>query len=282
MIEFETNIDTVAIQLDFDNHEKQRDMLDNLWQFIIDKRLGRLDSGRDNHFKKFREYQILYGGSKIATIHTGYTSKKNSKALYYIHIRFAGLKSFNENADDASYHVLMEICAYLNTEKVLFRFVELDIALDIFCEFENIVAGCIRPARNVRYNPLGYRQYFNGVPTMYIEELEDAGRRKNAYMRSYLYDKRAKEGLHFDVTRWELKLQNRYFLSNGFNMYSIEKALGKYEIAYFNEALDPSTVAQYDNFKELSQAYSYRRISPDIEVIEEFIDTIQNVTFEYH
>lgn len=281
MVEYETNIDTVAIQLDFNSHQEQRDMLNALWQWIIDNKIAKLTEFKTGRLNKFHKYSMFYGHSKIATIHTGYTSRKSSNALYYLRIRFAGLKSFNTKADRASYDALMHICAYLNTNKVSFRFVELDIAIDTFCKFNNILAGCIKPTRNVRYNPLGYTQYFNKVPTMYLEELSDVGRRKNAYMRSYLYNKGAKENLEYEVTRWELKLQNRYFLDNGFNMYAIEKALNKYRIAYFNKALHPSIISHYDSFAKLGQEYSYTNIYPDVDAIKEFIATILDITLTY-
>ncbi len=286
MINYETNIDTVAIQLDFNTPEEQRNKLDLLWNWIIGRRLGNLMQNKYKSNNRVKVYDLRYGNSKLATLHTGFSHYK-----YYIRIRLAGLKSFNKQLDEASYNTLINICALLNTTSTAFRFVELDVTLDMYCNFDNLLVAIptAKRANNVPYNPLGFIQYFNGVPTSYIENYSDLEKRNKAFMRFYLYDKSTKENLKgITVTRAELKLQNRFFIRNGFSINSIMKAFDKYSVIYFQNTIQKQfEVNKYNSIKILDDLelnklnYSYYKVSLSPDVIKEFIRQIQTAYVDF-
>jgi hypothetical protein len=64
---------------------------------------------------------------------------------------------------------------------------------------------------------------------------------KNTMSRAYLYDKRYKElskfkrDIGFDLTRFELKLQKRYFVKNKYDGSNLYKAMQKYRVLYFED-----------------------------------------------
>ena len=288
MIKHETNIDTVALQLDFDNAKAQRDKFSLLQQWITIRRLKLLesDSGSSNHVIK---YNVCYAGTILFTMHSGSTRIKDklTKELvnqYYIRIRFAGLKSHKQKQDKASYKALMTICAWLNTTRTNFRLVELDVAIDIYSNFYNVLAVCTNKSPNVPYNGLGNIQYIEGTPTTYIENYINKEQRKEAVLRSYLYNKSVKEELDFTVTRFELKLQNRFFLKNEFNVKSIMNALDRYYVMYFeNKRGKEQKIDEYNKYKVVATREINRlefesyRLYPNHNVIKEFIRQIQSV-----
>lgn len=293
MIPYETNVDTVALQLDFDDALKQRTKLQMLTSWIIGRGLGRLKEVVSN--PNIIKYKLLFGNTKLLTIHTGSTRTRNRvtgrfKRLYYIRIRFAGLKSHNFDYDRRAFNCLMTICAFLNSTDTKFKLTELDVAIDLFCPFDKVLVACTRKASYIRYNPLGFKQYFNGVPTSYIEDYSEPKQKKDAVMRSYLYDKASKNRLPFTVTRFEVKLQNRFFVNNkGLNLYSIANALDKYHVMYLKNKGDKQHVMnKYNSYKNVTYRETNRlglhnyRIYPNIFVIEDFIKRIQLVYVDFY
>ena len=283
-VKYETNIDTVAVQLDFDRPLEQRNKFNLIYNWIIGRGLGKLELNEYKSSHKVNAYDLMSGKSKLATLHTGFS--KN----FYIRVRWCGLKSFKSKQDEASFNSLMTICALLNTTRSNYRFVELDIALDLFCPFNKALAACINPVNNVPYNPIGFLQYFNGVPTTYIEDYKDKKKRGAAMRRSYLYDKSKKEGLdYFVVTRFEVKLQNRYFLEYGFNLSAISTALSKYAIFHFKSVQDKQLeVYNLGNKKSLNYLdlfkleQNYQRVHYDLEVVKEFIRQVESVYVDFY
>lgn len=294
MVRYETNIDTVAIQLTFGTAKEQRAMFNKLWQWIIVRRLGDIKLDKKKSNDRVNVYNLLHSKNKLATLHTGYTRRKDKISnryiqQFYIRIRWCGLKRFKPKLDEASSNALMTICAYLNSIGTSYRFVELDIALDMLCPFHNVLGAISTTMKvpNVPYNPLGFIQYFNGVPTTYIENYSDLQKRNNAFMRFYLYDKSAKESLDTKVTRAELKLQNRFFLRYGFNLKSIINAISKYSVVCFSNSMrKQQTVTKYNCIKKLDSnevcklEYENFKIYPDYNKIKEFIIQVQTVYVE--
>lgn len=269
--------------MDFDNPEEQRDTLDLIWQWILDKRLGSIKKDSENKSLKVNKYNIMYGNSKLATIHTSSTKRKNKfgrlTTVYYIRIRFAGLKSYNDLFDVISSNTLLSIAALLHRHCIPYHFCELDIAIDLLCPFHNVLAECMQYAPNVKYNPLGFIQYFNDAPTSYIEKYSNFTKRKQAIMRAYVYDKAQKEKLTFPVTRFELKLQNRFFINNDFGIESVSKALSKYRIYYFVSTLEKQFAMQDLSNLNLRKNIdmSYYAVYPNLFIIQEFIRQVQEV-----
>lgn len=288
MVIHETNIDTVTLQLDFDNTKVQRDKLSLLQQWITIRNLGLLESdcNSSSHVVK---YNVYYAGTILFTIHSGSTRIKDKLTnelvnQYYIRIRFAGLKSHKQRQDKASYDALMTICAWLNTTRTNFRLVELDVAIDVNCSFYNVLAVCINKSANVLYNPLNSIQYYDSIPTTYIEDYKKEEQRKDAVLRAYLYNKSAKEGLDFVVTRFELKLQNRFFLKNEFDTNSIINALDRYCVMYFaNEIEKERKICEYNKYKIVTTreidrlGFRSYRLYPNPAVIKEFMRQIKSV-----
>lgn len=293
MINYETNIDTVAIQCNFNSSIVQINKFKQMCNWIVGRRLGCLMKNKKKSNNKVHVYDLLNGGSKLTTIHTGFTrvrSKINGdyKKMFYIRIRWCGLKSFTQ-FDEDSLRTLLTVCAYLNTTCTDFNFVEFDIAIDMYCAFDNVLGIVASPASNVTYNALGMIQYYNRVPTSYLEDYSDTKKKKNAVMRFYIYDKAAKEGLNFTVTRAELKLQNRFFLNNGFSLDSIVKAHSKYRLYHFNHVIQKQYVMdEYQHYRDIKHSdlcmldEELNRVDIDIKVIDEFIKQVQSAYVDFY
>ena len=287
MVKHETHIDTVALQIDSDNPIEQRNKLNLLQHCIKSNRLGFLENTKC--FSEVDKYNLVFGGRKILTVHSGTTKikDKSMKKLvnqYYIRIRFAGLKSYDKKQDDVSYNALMTICAWLNTTRTNYRLVELDVAIDVNCSFDNILAVCVDKSPKTIYHEAGCNQYFGGVPTSYIEKYHHTLEAKNAVVRAYVYDKSLKEKLLNTITRFELKLQNRFFLRNDFSVDSIVNALNKYYLMHFYSIEEKdlrSRIYNVPNIKINKELYRLGleryRLHPNIDVIKEFIRRIKSV-----
>ena len=293
MIKHKTYIDTVALQLDFDNEINQRREMSCLSNWITGRRLGCLEIDKSNKSTSVMKHNLLYGNSKLAKIHTGFTRVKdelnNYVDQYYIRIRFAGLKSYNPIHDSASYNCLMTICAYLNTKRTKYKFVELDVAIDISCNINKVLVACIRKVANVNYNNLGHIQYFKDSSTSYIENYSKSAQRINAVQRAYLYDKSSKEKLNLTITRFELKLQNRFFIKNKFDIEPILNALDRYHVMYFKSYSDKHVkIRQYNAYKRVTSREIYKlkfekhRLYPCLEVIENFIKEIKTSYVDFY
>lgn len=286
-MEHETNIDTVALQLDFEKAEDQRNKLNLLCQWITIRGLGRLE--QDKSSKYVIKYNVYFGGTVIFTIHSGFTRKADgltgeSEGLYYIRIRFAGLKSHKQRQDEASFNALMTICAFLNTTSTRFRMVELDVAIDTFCSFDNILAICVNKSGKTTYNEIGHKQYYKGIPTSYIEKYGNEQDANNAVVRSYVYDKSEKEALIGSIiTRFELKFQNRFFLKYGFNEKAIMEAMNRYYVMFFDSIQKKTQYVNIlNNFKSTPKEMEILglnrfRLYPNGNVIKAFIRQVESV-----
>ena len=286
MKQHETHIDTVAVQMDFEKAEDQRNKLSLLNLWITTRGLGKLEQDKSSKF--IIKYDVYFGGTIIFTIHSGFTSKADSltgeKGLYYIRIRFVGLKSHKQRQDEASFNALMTICAWLNTTRTKYRMVELDVAIDTHCSFDNILAICVNKSGKTTYNEIGHKQYYKGIPTIYIEKYGNEQEANDAVVRSYVYDKSFKEGLiSSKITRFELKLQNRFFLRYGFNTQSIINAMNKYYVMYFEYVkMKNQYIDLFNNFKITPKnieilGLSKYRLHVNENIIKEFIRQVESV-----
>lgn len=184
----------------------------------------------------------------------------------------------------------MTICAFLNTTRTNFRLVELDVAIDLNCRFNNVLAVCMFKSSKTTYNRIGYTQYFKNVPTSYIERYCDATEAKNAVLRAYLYDKSAKENILYKyITRFELKLQNRFFLKNSFTEQSIINALDRYYVMYFENPNEKEWIINnLDNNSRLTPKEINKlnlvnyRVRADVNVIKIFISEIKSVYVSFY
>ena len=292
MKQHETHIDTVAVQMDFEKAEDQRNKLSLLNLWITTRGLGKLEQDKSSKF--IIKYDVYFGGTIIFTIHSGFTSKENSltgeiEGLNYIRIRFAGLKSHKQKQDEASFNALMTICGWLNTTRTKYRMVELDVAIDTFCSFDNILAICVNKSGKTTYNEIGHKQYYKGsIPTTYIEKYRNEQEANNAVLRAYLYNKSAKEGLYSSITRFELKLQNRFFLQYGLSEKSIMEAINRYYVMFFDSIQKKTQYIHIlNNFKSTPKEMEILglnrfRLFANKNVVREFIRLVNSVYVGFH
>ncbi len=291
MKQHETHIDTVAVQMDFEKAEDQRRKLSLLCQWVTIRELGKLEKDKSSSY--IIKYDVYFGGTIIFTIHSGFSSKADSltgeKGLYYIRIRFAGLKSHIQRQDEASFNALLTICAWLNTTRTKYRMVELDVAIDTHCSFDNILAICVNKSGKTTYNEIGHKQYYKGIPTTYIEKYGNEQEANDAVVRSYVYDKSFKEVLiGSKISRFELKLQNRFFLRYGFNTQSIINAMNKYYVMYFESIPKKNQYIRIlNNFKSTSKdmeifGLDSFRLFADENAIKGFIRQVESVYVDFY
>jgi hypothetical protein len=243
-----TYIDTLGIRCECDNKKQREGLFNALIDFLLERKSVGIRYNKERSTEHYQITDLLYGNSKLASIERGYYKNKYNRLNpdnYYLNINFYGLKRYNNKKDEASFFLIRTITAFLNTYNVDFKLTELDIALDIKTKIDNILAVCVSRSPNVSYYQLGDidadgNTIQNDKGTYYIEKLSDK-QKKNAMNRVYLYDKRKKESdkfkrdIGFDLTRFEVKLQTRFFAKKTFEPNSIYKALAKYNVLYFTD-----------------------------------------------
>jgi len=243
-----TYIDTLGIRCVCDNKEQRESLSNVLFDFLKEKKIVAIRYNKERSNEYYQITDLLYGNTKLATIAKGYYQNDNNLLnpdYYYVNMNFYGLKRYNNFKDKASFLLVKTITAFLNKYNIDFRLTELDIAMDIETKIENVLTVCVSRSPNVNYYPLGdidangnTIQKDDGI--YYIEKLSKK-QKKNTMSRAYLYDKRKKEldkfkrEIGFDLTRFELKLQKRYFVKNEYTGSSLYKAMGKYTVLYFKD-----------------------------------------------
>jgi hypothetical protein len=280
-----TAIDTIGIQIDCNDATEQQYVLTGLLDFII-----KADSLylQNNSFildsnVMIIEYCIYANNTIVAKINTGIfrTGKVNNYVTkYYINVTFAGLKRCNEVLDAVSMDSLLRVCAYFNVKNIKFKLTELDICIDVDCPFEHMLAICIKKTPKTKYYTFNDRQAYSN--TTYIEKIS-IKKLNSSVSRAYYYDKRAKQNLDYDRSRFELKLQHRYFNKYGFDTKAIQNALNRYYVMYFKNIGDRNAIIEaYNGYefvreKEAIGLDLHRyRIYPDIDVIQNFIKKMFN------
>ena len=284
-MEYTTVIDSVGIQIDCYKHEEQVKVVKELLDFIVDT---------DSLYYQYKDYPVgihptittrvyfIYAKrSIVATITTNtYLSSKPYQTVYYVKVKFAGLKKYNEVSDKASKDFLFEMCDYLIQQKIVMKITELDICIDAKCNFENILVICTKHAPRTNYHKLN-NKFYNS--TTYIERITKK-RVRTATRRSYVYDKSYKEKLKIPITRFELKLQRKFFYKNKFSIKAIENTLDKYHVMYFSDLnMKLEILGTYNSYKGVRKEQVEKlglddyRLKPDIDVIEDFINRVQGL-----
>jgi len=244
----DTYIDTLGIRCECDNENQRESVFNTIIHLLKERKIVAIKYNNEHSTKYYQITDLFYGNTKLATIAKGYYQNEQNRFnpdYYYLNINFYGLKRYNNKKDEASHLLVRTITAFLNTYNIDFRLIELDIAMDIKRKINNILAVCINRSPNINYYPLGDMDSNGNMiqldqGTYYIEKLNNK-QKKNAMSRAYLYDKRQKEihkynrDIGFDLTRFEVKLQKRYFVKNRFGTLFIYKALRKYSILYFTD-----------------------------------------------
>jgi len=289
-ITYTTEIDTLSLQLNFYNNDEQRIVLQNILDYIRRYFNAYIDQvSYTVGFDERIEHKIYCNGRTVVSFMTGY-----SHNIYYIKIRFAGLKTYNTVVDDKSNYYLMAIVAYLNTHSIIWSFAELDIAIDMIdVNFNNILAVCTTKTSRTQYHRLGEYQIYAG--TTYIEKFKDANSKTTAIKRSYLYNKSIKEfevhnyNIGCDLQRFEVKLQAPYFLKYGLDMNAIESTLNMYHIMHFEDIYEKNNlINKYNNHKSPIRKreierwnFEKNRLYFDLNVVNDFFIFLRSIDNDF-
>jgi len=283
---YTTTMDTVKIQLDFTTQEQQhtvhKDIIDytSKYYFINYKDFTNEISRQVN-----RVFFIYFNNTYIASISTGiytkYDRKKRPTNIYYISIKLAGLKRYNKAIDNASSDCLFRLCAFFNSNFLIFKITQLDITIDIYAKFNNVLTVCTKRTPNTQYYSLSEQQVFE--QTRYVEKIA-YDRLYKVSKHAYTYDKAYKEKLPYDLTRFELSLNPKFFGKNGANIDAIAKALDRYHVMYFPTIRDKQIkINEYESFTNFRSrdikkiGFEAYRLYPDLIYIDKFLYWMFNV-----
>lgn len=280
---YRTQIDTVALQVNCYTPGEQAEIVDSLLKYIA-------SINKDIYIR--REVKPLYGlpdvllvehtlyfrNTVIATIKTG-----SSYYVYYIKLIFAGLKRYDIAIDERSYETLMMTCAFLNHNKIMFKISELDICIDVECQFGQILVICTKKTPNTKYFGLTEPQKYSDelCKTTYVEKIPKE-RLGSATLRAYNYDKSCKHCLSFPLSRFEVKFQSRFFNKHQFSIEAIASTLDRYTIMYFEDINKKNAMIwAYERSKSKYKAekldFERYRLYHNMNYIEAFIIGLQYV-----
>ena len=284
-MKYQTTIDTVGIQIDAVNEMNRNMMLEGI--LALYKRENLYITIKDyplNQHSNFyiREYHIYAHNIVVASIKTGSYSIKDTltnvvTTTYYISLEFAGLMRYNQILDQITNSTLFKTCAYLNSNLITFKLTGLDVCIDLYAKFDNILALCTKKTPKTVYWAAYEEQVYTS--TKYIEKIKH-NKLQQAVQRAYLYDKAFKEGLGYNLTRFEMKLQPKFFNKNRENIISgIMNSLDKYHVMYVpNKKEKQHLMRKYDSHSILRQRdikklkFDSYRCHPDISVVVGFIN----------
>lgn len=246
-----TSIDTIGIQVNLREEDTRDFILDGILTHLREKNYYVAEkpySANDYFFRK--EYYIYAYNQTLCSLRLGSFSSKISltdiyTTTYYIAIEFAGLKRYHEPLDTISKKALLIVSAYFNTRNIFYKLTNLDICMDMYTGFENVLALCTKKYPKTAYFTANEPQPYE--TTRYIEKIT-YDKLDEVMQRSYLYDKSLKEGLPFHLIRFELKLQAKFFSKNSDNLIgSILSALDRYHVMYIPLKKERNyLVQQYD------------------------------------
>ncbi len=193
--------------------------------------------------------------------------KKDIVSIFSVTVEFAGLKSYNNKKDNIMNNYLMKVISLFNFNNINYEVIGLDLFVDVDKPFKNMFAFCNKKVGKVKYYKTLEKQYHFG--THYIEKLNNT--HKNVMKRAYLYDKSLKEDLLLPVTRFELKIQTRFFnrckIYNFFDrkiFYTnlLNRLMESYHILYFRSiVLKNQELASYALFEDTIRRRDFYKLS---------------------
>ena len=287
---YQTTIDTVGIQIDAVNEMTRNMMLEGI--LALYKRENLFITIKDyplNQHSNFyiREYHVYANNITVVSIKTGSFSIKDTltnvvTTTYYISLEFAGLMRYNQILDQITNSTLFKTCAYLNSNLITFKLTGLDVCIDLYTKFDNVLALCTKKTPKTVYWATFEEQVY--PTTTYIEKIKH-NKLQQAVQRAYLYDKAYKEGLEYNLTRFEMKLQPKFFNKNRENIISgIMHSLDKYHVMYVpNKKEKQHLMREYDSHSILRQRdikklkFDSYRCHPDISVVVGFINRMFSI-----
>lgn len=283
-MKYQTTIDTVSLQIDTNNEVSRNFIIDGIIRLLYANKLYVKEKNYPTNLHSnffIREYEIYANSVSVAKIRMGSYSIKNpldtlAVTTYYIGIEFAGLKTYHDQLDFISNNTLLSVCAYLNSRNILYKLTGLDICIDMYTGFDNVLAFCTKKSPKTFYYTAKEHQEYDS--TSYLEKIPQTSWNE-AVKRSYLYDKSQKEKLPYKLTRFELKLQPKflnkyrdtliYAISNTFDRYHVMFVPMKKVREALKDQFDKTPILRERDIKRIG--FDSYRCHFDITVVKSFI-----------
>lgn len=288
-----TGLDRIKLRVEFFDSNEQSEFIIGLKSLLSDsiEKIYFKDNSKNNslfingYYQRNKYLSIVsscYSKSKCIN------KKKDIVTIFSVTVEFAGLKSYNYKKDNLMNKYLMMVISYLNLNFINFEVIGLDLFVDVDKPFENMFAFCNKKVGKVKYYKTLEKQYHFG--THYIEKFNNT--HKNVMRRAYLYDKSLKEKLLFPITRFELKIQTRFFNRNKIDNFFdkkifytnlLNRLIESYHILYFRSiAVKKNELASYafleDNIRrrDIYKLFlNHYRIIPDISnVVDDLLNLL--------
>lgn len=279
MLDYHTGLDKLGLKIECDDAVDQRETLEELFEYITRK--YRSVYIEKTEILSLNKYFVYHNKKTIFGMVTGCCRKKNPKISgyylqYYINITFSGLKRYDEKLDEITKKVLYSVYAFLHTKNIEYTNNAADIYLDIKVPFEKILSLCIKKVPSVKYNKPNEEQ--EKIDVNYIEKVTDTNYNKTA-LRGYWYNKGKRAKLKYPLTRFELKLQPKYFYRYGFSIEAMEKALDRYYVLFFQNIDEKrQKIDKYSNYKYVAKRelkkleFDKYKLKFDISAITKFLN----------
>ena len=288
-----TGLDRIKLRVEFFDSNEQSEFIIGLKSLLSDsiEKIYFKDNSQNNslfingYYQRNKYLSIVsscYSKSKCIN------KKKDIVTIFSVTVEFAGLKSYNYKKDNLMNKYLMMVISYLNLNFINFEVIGLDLFVDVDKPFENMFAFCNKKVGKVKYYKTLEKQYHFG--THYIEKFNNT--HKNVMRRAYLYDKSLKENLFLTITRFELKIQTRFFNRNKIDNFFdkkifytnlLNRLIESYHILYFRSiAVKKNELASYafleDNIRrrDIYKLFlNHYRIIPDISnVVDDLLNLL--------
>ena len=288
-----TGLDRIKLRVEFFDSNEQSEFIIALKSLLSDsiEKMYFKDNSQNNslfingYYQRNKYLSIVsscYSKSKCIN------KKKDIVTIFSVTVEFAGLKSYNYKKDNLMNKYLMMVISYLNLNFINFEVIGLDLFVDVDKPFKNMFAFCNKKVGKVKYYKTLEKQYHFG--THYIEKFNNT--HKNIMRRAYLYDKSLKENLFLPITRFELKIQTRFFNRNKIDNFFgkkifytnlLNRLIESYHILYFRSiAIKNLELASYafleDNIRrrDIYKLFlNHYRIIPDISnVVDDLLNLL--------
>lgn len=271
-INIATGLDRVKLRVEFFNSNEQSELIIALKSLLSDGMKSMYF--RDNYSNNSLFINGYYlGNMYLSIIGSCYSKsmfinkKKRLVYRYSVTVEFAGLKSYNYKKDNIMHNYLMKVISLFNFSNINFEVIGLDLFVDVDKPFKNMFAFCNKKVGGVKYYKTLEKQYHFG--THYIEKFNNT--HKNVMKRAYLYDKSLKEKLLFPITRFELKIQTRFFNRNKINGFFdrkifytnlLNRLMESYHVLYFRSlVLKNQELASYALFEDTIRRRDFYKLS---------------------
>ncbi|WP_066169013.1 hypothetical protein [Aliarcobacter cryaerophilus] len=288
-----TGLDRIKLRVEFFDSNEQSEFIIALKSLLSDsiEKMYFKDNSQNNSLFINGYYQRNKYLSIVSSCYSKsmfINRKKNLVPIFSVTVEFAGLKSYNDKKDILMNKYLMKVISYLNFNLINFEIIGLDLFVDVDKPFKNMFAFCNKKVGKVKYYKTLEKQYHFG--THYIEKFNNT--HKNIMRRAYLYDKSLKENLFLPITRFELKIQTRFFNRNKIDNFFdkkifytnlLNRLIESYHILYFRSiAIKNLELASYafleDNIRrrDIYKLFlNYYRIIPDISnVVDDLLNLL--------